>query len=275
MRNEERKDMLAKKTLRANEALPLHGKGVLITRPREQAGELAAWLEAQGAEVLIMPTIEISGPADWTEADHAIARLSEYDWIVFTSRNGVEHFCQRLKQREPRALPKICAVGPATAGALAAFGVQADLVPEQYTGEGVVAAFPERLDGARVLFPRGNLARDVVPEGLRRRGAVVDEIIVYGTKAADELDPVIWQKLQSGSIDVVTFTSSSTAKNFSRLIAEEAIRRLKNRFLVASIGPHTSRTLRELGLSVNIEAPASTMPALVEAIVAYFQSSKR
>lgn len=275
MRIEERKAMLTKKSLRANEALPLHGKCVLITRPREQAGELAALLEAQGAEVFLMPTIEISGPADWTEADQVIARLRAYDWIVFTSRNGVERFCQRLKQHEPLALPKLCAVGPATAAALAAVGFQIDLIPEPYTGEGVLAAFPERLDGARVLFPRGNLARDVVPEGLRQRGAVVDEIVVYSTKAADQLDPVIWQKLQSSSIDVVTFTSSSTAKNFVCLINGDAVRGFKNRFLVASIGPHTSRTLRELGLSVNIEAPVSTMPALVEAIVAYFQSSKR
>ncbi|MBI3949262.1 MAG: uroporphyrinogen-III synthase [Acidobacteria bacterium] len=267
--------MSAQRPLKASDAKPLQGKRILITRPREQTDEFAARLEAQDAEALIMPTIKIEGPEDWTEVDEAIERLGEYDWIVFTSSNAVDYFCQRLKSYGLSSRPKSCGVGSATAEALTAHGLHADLIPEYYTAEGVLAAFPEHLNGIRVLFPRGNLARDTVPEGLRQRGAVVDEVVVYRTITADRLDPLIVQRLQSGSIDVVTFTSSSTARNFVRLIGEKEIERLKSQFLVASIGPQTSHTLRELGLNVSIEAPASTVPALVEAVVAYFDSSKR
>ncbi len=265
--------MSAMTPLKASKIRPLQDKRIVITRPREQADEFAALLKAYGAKVFLMPTIRIDGPEDWTEVDQAIERLDEYNWVVFTSSNGVEYFCRRLNDGPLRS--KICTVGPATAKALSRFGLHVDLVPEQFTGEGVLAAFPKRLDGARWLAPRGNLARDTILEGLRQRGAVVDEIVVYYTRTVDRLDPQMVQRLQSGSIDIVTFTSSSTAKNFIRLLGESEIERAGDRFLVASIGPQTSRTLRELGLNVNIEASAATVPAMVEAIAAYFHSSRR
>ena len=267
--------MSVKSTSTVRDVKPLCGKRILITRPREQADEFVALVEAAGAEVLIMPTIKIEGPEDWAEVDRAIERLNEYDWIVFTSSNGVKCFCERLKLKRTAALPKICAGGPATAQALTAHGLRATLIPEHYTAEGVLAAVGERVNGTRVLFPRGNLARDVVPEGLRQRGATVNEIVVYFTSVADAPDPAIIEMFQSGSIDVVTFTSSSTAKNFVNLIGEETMERLKDRVLVASIGPQTSRTLRVLGLNVNIEALASTVPALVEAMIAHFHPAER
>jgi uroporphyrinogen III methyltransferase/synthase len=265
---------LVQSTSTVSEAKPLRGTRIIITRPREQADEFVALLETREAEVIILPTIKIDGPDDWTEVDRAVERWSEYDWLVFTSSNAVKYFCQRLKSDWNRPRPQICAVGPATAEALAAHELRADVVAEHYTAEGVLAAFAEQLDGIRVLFPRGNLAREVVPAGLRQRGATVDDIVVYCTRMADPPNPAILEMIQSSSIDVVTFTSSSTAKNFVHMIGEEKIERLKDRFLVASIGPQTSHTLRELGMNVNIEAPVSTVPALVEAMVAYFDSRR-
>jgi uroporphyrinogen III methyltransferase/synthase len=256
---------------------PLRGKRILITRPREQADELAARLEVLGAETLLMPTIQIVGPEDWSAVDRAIQQLREYDWLIFTSGNGVDHFCQRLKAQGSNisTKPKIGVVGRATAEKLAAWGWHADLIPEQFTAEGILQAFPENLSGMRFLFPRGNIARATLPEGLRQRGAVVDDVIVYRTLMVNPPDEHVMQMLESTSVDLVTFTSSSIVANFIRLIGEDQMERLKGRFLAASIGPKTSKTIREFGLRVDIEAPVSTVAALVEAIVAYFQAAGR
>jgi uroporphyrinogen III methyltransferase/synthase len=249
------------------------GKCILITRPREHAGELVRLLEDFGAETLVMPTIQITEPEDWSEVDRAIGRLSEYDWLVFTSSNGVDYFCQRVKTQPPylTTRSKIAAVGQATAERLTAWGWPADLIPEQFTAEGLLQTFPENLTGVKFLFPRGTIARATLPEGLRQRGAVVDDVVVYCTLMADSPDHGIIDRLRSGSIDVVTFTSSSTVTNFIRFIGEDRIEQWKDRFLIASVGPKTSQTVRESGLSVAIEAPASTMAALADAIVAYFE----
>ncbi len=249
---------------------PLRGRCILITRPREQARELTDALRTHGAHVLVMPTIKIVEPETWTEIDRSIERLAEYDWIIFTSRNAVEYFCRRCSFDRPPSRLHLCAIGPATARALAARGLVADLVPESHTGEGVLAAFPRRLDGVKILFPRGNLARDTVSEGLRRRGARVDDVIVYRTVMGDPPEPRILRSLEAGTVDVVVFTSSSTVENFVRLVGPSNIERWKHRFLVASIGPRTSQTIREQGLTVHIEAPASTGSALVRALVTYF-----
>lgn len=217
-----------------------------------------------------MPTIKIVGPPTWIEIDRYIERLTEYDWIIFTSRNAVEYFCCRWSSGQLPSRPRLCAVGPATARALTARGLVAHLVPPSHTGEGVLAAFPERLDGVKILFPRGNLARDTVSEGLRQRGASVDEVIVYRTVMGDPPEPQILRSLEAGTVDVVVFTSSSTVENFVRLVGQSNIERWKDRFLVASIGPRTSQTIRQRGLTVHIEAPASTGSALVQALVTYF-----
>jgi uroporphyrinogen-III synthase len=203
-------------------------------------------------------------------------RLSEYDWLIFTSGNGVDYFCQRLKAQGPSISPKprIGVVGRATAERLTLWGFHADVIPETFTAEEFLQAFPENLSGVKFLFPRGNIARATLPDGLRQRGAVVDEIIVYRTLMADPPDERLVEMIESASVDLVTFTSSSTVANFIRLVGEDRVERFKDRFFVASIGPKTSQTIRELGWQVDIEAPTSTVSALVEAIAAYFHSQR-
>jgi uroporphyrinogen III methyltransferase/synthase len=251
---------------------PLRGKCILITRPREQAGQLKSLLEAQGAEAIIVPTIQIVDPDDWDQTDRAIRQLSGYDWLIFTSGNGVDAFCQRLKVHGPGASInlKIGVVGRATAEKLAAWGWRADLVPDEPSTEGLLEAVPENLSGVKFLLPRGNMAGAALPEGLRQRGAVVDEITVYRTVMAESSKVPMLELLESASVDLVTFTSSSTVANFVRLIGEDRIERFKDRFLVASIGPKTSQTARASGLRVDIEATVATVAALVKGIVGYY-----
>ncbi len=246
------------------ENLPLFGKTVVVTRPREQAGTLAARLEAQGASVVAFPTIEIQPPADWKPLDTAIARLESFDWLIFTSANGVRLFTERLdaSSRDLRGLrARICAIGPGTAAAVAALHLKVDLMPAEYVAESVVAAFEKiSLEGARILLPRAAKARDLIPAELEKRGARVTLVEAYRTvrppqaRWPDDFNP-----------DWITFTSSSTVENFCSLYGAERLEGVR----VASIGPITSATARRLGLGVAVEANEHTFDGLVDAIIAY------
>ena len=250
------------------ERLPLFGKRVVITRPREQSGELAEKLRRLGAEPIELPVIEIRPPADLRPLDDAISRLESYDWLIFTSRNGVERFVERLdaSERDWRALrARIGAIGPATAESLRALHLKVDVLPEDYVAEGLLAAL-ERFDfaGKRVLIPRALVARDVLPESLRERGAEVDVVAAYQTAMPDEALARVRELFHaSAQPDWVTFTSSSTVTNLAKMAGAEALRSVR----IASIGPVTSATLRELGLEPTAEARTFTEDGLIEAIV--------
>lgn len=251
------------------ERLPLFGKRIVVTRDRRQAAELAEPLEALGAEAILLPVIEIREAADRAPLDQAIERIDSYDWLIFTSANGVRYFIERLdaSERDLRALKaRICAIGPATRAAVEALHLKVDKMPEEYVAESLVKAFKgEDLNWRRILLPRAAVARDLVPMELRRRGASVDVVEAYRTVlpegAADRAREVMAKKPHW-----ITFTSSSTVTNFIEAAGAEAITAVKIGVKIASIGPITSATIREHGLEVDAEARPHTTAGLVEAI---------
>lgn len=259
------------------ERRPLLGRTIVVTRAREQASDLVEQLEALGAEVLECPTIRVIPPESWKALDGAITRLRDYHWVVFTSVNGVRFFFARLAHHgmDTRALGHLrtAVIGPATAAALASHGLRSDLMPESYRAESVVEAFrAEALTGATVLLPRAAEARPVLPEELRRMGARVDEIPVYHTEIASDGAPELIRRLEGGEVDLVTFTSSSTVKNFKRLLPPGKAAALMDGVQVASIGPITTETAEGLGFRVDLTAAAYTIPGLVQAIREHYDA---
>lgn len=261
------------------ETRPLFGKRILVTRAQDQAPELSALIAAQGGEPVEVPTIQIVPPADWTALDQAIAQLSRYQWLVFTSVNGVRPFMDRLRGlgKDARALAgmRICCIGPRTAEALARFGLSADVVPAEYQAEGVIAALSAAgIAGQRVLIPRAEVARELLPQELTALGAQVDVVTAYRTILPPVERESVKDLLRHGEIAVATFTSSSTVKNFCSIFEhQDEMRKLMNGCLIACIGPITAKTARELGLQVTITAAENTIPALVDALVRYFSDN--
>ncbi|MBI4574147.1 MAG: uroporphyrinogen-III C-methyltransferase [candidate division NC10 bacterium] len=268
--------------LRWFETLPLSGRRILITRAREQASGFAAVLEAAGAEVVEFPTIGIAPPESWAPLDAAVARLREYQWVIFTSRNGVRFFWERLQAagRDIRDLAGItvCAIGPATAAALLSVGIRADLVPTEFKAEALIEAIQAvfgagAIAGSRVLLARAAEAREVIPEELGRRGAQVDVVAAYRTiRSASDADAVR-AMLREGKIHAVTFTSSSTVKHFLDLVGGEAEVLLRG-VVVASIGPITAQTAAQHGIVSHIVPENYTIPALAEALVGHFRAAR-
>ena len=224
--------------------------------------------------MIFFPTIRVEPPADWDAADEAIGRIGDYNWIVFTSANGVEFFLKRLKEkcRDLRDLKdiRIATIGPATAAKLAALGLRVDLIPERYLSEGVVEAFAGfEMANRRVLLPRAEEARDVIPEGLRKMGALVDVATVYRTAPSDRDPAEVLEPLREGAIDVLTFTSPSTLTNFLRLMGKDFT--LPPNVRIACIGPITAAAVRKAGLPVHIMEERYTVEGLVGAIVRHFK----
>jgi uroporphyrinogen III methyltransferase / synthase len=248
------------------EKLPLFGKRVLVTRDRRQSSMLAEPLEALGAEILFLPVIEIANPAESTPLEQAIQNLASYDWLIFTSVNGVRHFVEALDRsdRDLRSLEaKLCAIGPATRAAVEALHLRVDVMPEEYVAESLLKSLAgEDLKGKRILLPRAAVARDLVPVTLRERGAVVDVVEAYRTIIPADAAACAKEALVHKP-DWITFTSSSTVKNLLAVTGKEPIAGIK----VASIGPVTSATAREVGLLVDVEADPHTIEGLVSAIV--------
>jgi uroporphyrinogen III methyltransferase/synthase len=241
------------------EARPLFGASIVVTRAREQVSGLRAALEAQGAEVLELPTIEIE-PVEFIVPD-----LAQYAWLVFTSANGVEAFFERGLARtghDARALApvRVAAIGTGTAGALARYGIVADLVPERFVAESLVDAFDD--GSGRVLIARAEVARDALPAGLEAKGYAVDVLTVYRTVTAAP-DPAVVARVQRGDVDAITFTSSSTVTNFCAAVGVPSPQPL-----VVSIGPVTSERAIALGLRVDAEADPHTIDGLVAAVTA-------
>jgi uroporphyrinogen III methyltransferase/synthase len=248
------------------EKLPLFGQRIVVTRDHRQAAELAEPLEELGAEVIQVPAIQIVPASDTEPLDQAIARLRTYDWLIFTSVNGVRFFMERLdaSSRDLRSLSaKICAIGPATREAVEAFHLKVDLMPQEYVAESLVQAFTEEhLSGRRILLPRAAVARDVVPKELMRRGASVDVVEAYRTIAPAHILERTADAL-ARKPHWIAFGSSSTVKNLEQAAEPNGLRGIK----IASIGPVTSQTVRECGLEVDAEADPHTMEGLIAAIV--------
>lgn len=250
---------------------PLRGRRVLITRARRQAGSLAALLRTQGARVLQVPAIEIRPPRSWRPLDSALARLRDYDWLILTSVNGVEALFARMARRKMsrRALAhlRIAAIGPATKRAIEERGLKVEVMPREYVAESVVRALKGKTKGKRALLVRARVARDVIPRELRRAGAQVEVVEAYETVVPRASRARLRAVLRDPKRrpDVVTFTSSSTARNFFALLGRD--HRLLEGVRLASIGPVTSATLRELGHRPHIQAREYTMPGLVAAII--------
>lgn len=254
----------------------LAGRRIVITRRREQAGELRRALEARGARVIELPTISLAPPRSWRPLDEALARIGGYDWIIFTSVNGVERFLARMGKRGlgARALrsARIAAIGPATARALRRRGLRVALVPDEFRAEGLLTALRgQRWRGQRVLLARAAAAREVLPRELRRRGARVDVVAVYRTVVPAGSRKRAQSLLKNRKADAITFTSSSTVRNFCALLGRDRAKRAFGGAAIASIGPVTSRTARALGLRVAVEAKTYTVAGLVQALEGFLR----
>jgi uroporphyrinogen III methyltransferase / synthase len=262
-------------TLRWWENRPLWDKTVVVTRSRDQASRLVDLLNAAGARCLEVPTIEIVPPADFAPLDAALQHLARYDWVIFTSANGVCAFMDRLfhKGLDVRSLgrARLAVIGPATAQALRDFSLVAEVVPDTFQAEGLLEVLePKLLGGTRILLARAEQARDVLPDGLIELGSKLDVVPVYRALAPASLPPEAAEVLLKGRVDLLTFTSSSTVHNFAGIIGKKRFQKLAAEAAVASIGPITTATLREYGITPRIEPAAFTIPALAAAIVEYF-----
>ncbi len=263
------------------ETKPLFGKRIVLTRAREQAREFSQLLAAFGAEPIEVPTIQIVPPASWEAIDGAVTRLNTYQWLIFTSVNGVRPFMDRLHSagKDARALAnlRLCAIGPRTAQELETHGLTPDVIPAEFQAEGVIAALTQvGIRGSRILIPRAEVAREILPEQLRELGATVEVIPVYRT-IAPALDVAsLTQQFYDGRVAAVTFTSSSTVRNFMELFGgRDMVIPLVSKVVVACIGPITASTAREYGLTVTVMPEENTVPALADAIVRYFKEGAR
>ncbi len=265
--------------LRWFEKKPLLGKTLLVTRAQKQASEMATRLEAYGAEVISCPTIQIQSMADSDAMRSAIAELSNMDWVVFTSVNGVEAFFETLytQNKDTRAFhhTRIAAIGPSTASRLQAYGIRADLTPTEFVAEALLEAMKNygSLQDKRVLLPRSDLARPALSEGLREAGADVREVVAYKTSERADVSKELLETLQNEKVDLIVFTSSSTVRGFVNAIPAELRAALLPRLKAASIGPITTSTLQDAGIPVVVHSEPYTIPALVQAICRYFQNT--
>ena len=283
-----------RKKEKVTEKLPLKGVRVLVGRAKHQAGALSAQLRKQGAHVVEIPFIEIRKPRSFKPLDAALKNLRTYDWLILTSVNGVEAMWDRIQHKllappwksgalAPRSriknygalAPAIAAIGPATKKSIEQRGLKVDVVPKEYVAESVVRSLKNKVKGKRVLLVRAKVARDVIPRELRGAGAHVDVVEAYETVVPQSSRRKLQEILKSKSKrpHVVTFTSSSTVKNFIALLGKTRPNLLGVR--MASIGPVTSATLRECRLSVDITAKEFTIPGLLAAITKSFEQDAK
>ena len=257
---------------------PLFGKRIAVTRSREQASELVAQLEEAGAECLEYPTIHVEPLESYSSLDEELERIGEYHWIVFTSLNGVRYFFERLfaKGMDARHLkgPSIAVVGKSTASLLRGYGLRADLLPKEFTAEGLAEALLDTgVGGRNILIVRAKVGREILPETLRGAGAQVMVAPVYQNMPPPGARDALVADLEAGRIDAITFTSSSTVKNFVDLVgaaSHEELAKLLHRVRIAAIGPITGKTITDHGLTVDIQPEQYTIEALVAAVAAYF-----
>jgi uroporphyrinogen-III synthase len=255
-----------------NEKHPLAGTRILVGRARQQAGSLSSSLRSLGASVMEIPFIEIRKPESYRPLDAALKNVKNYDWLILTSANGVEAMWERIRKlritRRKLKHLQIAAIGPATQKAILSHGLKVKMVPEEYVAESVVKGLREKVNGKRVVLIRAKVARDVIPEELRAAGAHVDVVEAYETVVPEKSRARLRALMKNAARrpHVVTFTSSSTARNFAELLGTVRAGLLKG-VQFASIGPVTSGTLRELQMPPRIEAREFTMGGLIRAIV--------
>jgi uroporphyrinogen III methyltransferase/synthase len=255
------------------ETKPLFGKRIMITRASEQAQETRRELERHGAEVIEFPTIRVSALDDYRALDREIDRFGSYDWVVFTSANGVRHCFARLEQRglDTRVLGgvKVCAVGPGTAAEARRYGLLVDCVPERYLTESIadelVRVDPD-ITRRKALLLRADIATEALTQRLKKIGADVTEVAVYRVVPEGEVPAHVAEALREGRVDIVLFTSSSTVRNFAHLIGQAGIA-VPATVKFASIGPVTTRTAQEQGYTITWEAKEYTIPGVIEAII--------
>ena len=265
------------------EKKPLFGQRILVTREHSTGFEL---LEELGAEIMEFHTIEIVPPDDWTELDRAMEKIDSYDWLIFTSVNGVKFFFQRLmdRDRDIRDLKgvRICAVGSKTASAIKKYGIKTDLVPEKFNAEGLIEAFVSEhrarnmehrtqntehgLRGIKILLPRAETAREVFPQKVRELGGEIDVFTAYRTVKPEVHGKRLKRFLKKGKISIATFTSAATFNNFMEIMGEEALDLLKD-VVIAAIGPVTAKAVEKAGLKVRIMPQKATVDAMVKEII--------
>lgn len=267
----------------------LKGKKILLTRSREQGEEMCKKLERLGAEVVEFPTIRIVPPKNYSQLDKAIAKIEDYNWIIFTSQNAIDFFFNRFKMKNKtfKTLKKrkIGVIGPATGKKVKNYGLKVGLLPKRYTTEGIVEEFqtmmPERDKFSRlnILLPRADIATPLLPERLSKLGAKVTQVVAYRTVKEKKCSPKVKKMLKNGKIDFVTFTSSSTVRNFFNLVKRKDIHPVRKdvssgisngvhpKIKFVSIGPVTTKTAKELGLKISIQAREHTTDGLIEAIL--------
>ena len=260
---------------RASGARPLEGRTIVVTRAAAQAQRFVQLLESAGARVLQAPTIAIEPPSSWEPLDQALDALESFQWVIFTSVNGVAMVDRRLGARglawAAVARRRVAAIGPATADALAEHGVRVQVVPDEYRAEALVERLrPLVAPGDRVLLPRAKETRDVLVVELKRLGAIVAEVPAYQTRRVDDGVGRLREAFAARAIDAVTFTSSSTVRNFAELFSDGERRSWRGRVTVASIGPITAATAAEYGLATDVMPSEYTIPALARAIADYF-----
>lgn len=261
----------------------LTGRTIVITRAESQAGEFVTELEKYGANVVVCPTIQITDPESYVRLDEALDHLYGYDWLIFTSVNGVDYFLRRAEARQIAVSEldelRVCAIGEATAERLRQATIHVDVVPAQFKAEGVFGALEqftggqEALSGLNFLIPRAAVARDYLPKALEAAGARVDVVPAYRTVIPDQLDRGRLAATLAGGADCVAFTSSSTVRNLANLFDTQDLSRVLAGTTVACIGDITAGTAVEYGLNPEVQPLEFTIPALAAAIAEYFAGS--
>lgn len=261
------------------QAYPLTGQTILVTRAASASSTFQQMLEEQGANVLDMPALVIKPPTTWQPLDKAIDNIESFDWLILTSANGVEYFLQRLwdlnKDNDQLQHLKIAVVGKKTAQFLNQHHLSADFIPPDFVADSLVTHFPESLSGKKILFPRVESGgREILVQELTQQGAIIEEVPAYQSTCPDSIDEKVWYALLKGNINVITFASSKTVKNFCILL-NKALTGYSNLDFdsllqdvqIASIGPQTSISCQELLKRVDIEAQEYTLEGLTKAIV--------
>ena len=251
---------------------PLLGKRIVVTRASEQAGEITRMLEQLGAEVIPLPAVEFSAPADAHPLDRALRELGEFDWVLFTSQNAVRFTALRLRQTGmPATVRQVAVVGPATADAASREGFRVDYVATHSTAHALAGELGESLNGCTVFLPRSDRSDPELVEALRESGATVTDAIAYRTVAPAVSDPAALNRIHHADVDVAIFSSPSAFQNLDGMLGAGTLAKLAGKVRYAAIGPTTAKAMRSAGVRVHIEAEEASSAGLADAIVKYFQ----